>query len=321
MMPSVTAFNPHPESGKTSLVSHLAWKLAENGHSVLVVDLDPKATATLTLLDQHTTNRLFDAGRPSTQTLYDPLARLLSSDVPVATPTPHVHHSADGIAVLAGDPRIETLNEPLEAAWSHLHASSNDHAGLTPARRKALGIISIASRARDDHIVLIDIPSGINGIARSGIVAAWCILVPIPATSEAIETLKSPDVRAMLSTSASCRPSGYVRLIPAESTIEAPPPPKAMARAYRAITSDPDNLLAVDPDPLCLAELPDYDLMLPESYARQGAAFTEGLREGPADRRRRESYDIAFERLAHTVHEALDDERIRTRWANSLRGW
>jgi chromosome partitioning protein len=50
--PVITFFNNKGGVGKTSLVYHIAWMLADLGHRVLAADLDPQANLTSAFLDE-----------------------------------------------------------------------------------------------------------------------------------------------------------------------------------------------------------------------------------------------------------------------------
>lgn len=51
-MISIAFFNNKSGVGKTSLVYHVAWMLAELGYRVLAVDLDPQSNLSIMALDE-----------------------------------------------------------------------------------------------------------------------------------------------------------------------------------------------------------------------------------------------------------------------------
>ena len=51
-VPIITFFNNKGGVGKTSLVFHLAWMLAEMGKRVVAIDLDPQANLTSAFLPE-----------------------------------------------------------------------------------------------------------------------------------------------------------------------------------------------------------------------------------------------------------------------------
>ena len=52
MIPVIAFFNNTGGVGKTTLVYHVAWKLADMGFGVLAADLDPQANLTGAFLDE-----------------------------------------------------------------------------------------------------------------------------------------------------------------------------------------------------------------------------------------------------------------------------
>lgn len=52
MIPVIAFFNNKGGVGKTTLVYHVAWKVADLGYRVLAADLDPQANLTGAFLDE-----------------------------------------------------------------------------------------------------------------------------------------------------------------------------------------------------------------------------------------------------------------------------
>lgn len=59
IVPIVTFFNNKGGVGKTSLVYHVAWMLADLGHRVVAADLDPQANLTSAFLDEDQLERVW----------------------------------------------------------------------------------------------------------------------------------------------------------------------------------------------------------------------------------------------------------------------
>ena len=66
MNASIITFFNKGGVGKTSLVYHLSWMLAELGHHVIAADLDPQANLTASFLDEEQIERLWSTNQPRT---------------------------------------------------------------------------------------------------------------------------------------------------------------------------------------------------------------------------------------------------------------
>lgn len=69
-IPVLTFFNNKGGVGKTSLVYHLAWMLAEEGQRILAVDLDAQANLTAAFLDEDRLARLWDSPSDSDRDIF-----------------------------------------------------------------------------------------------------------------------------------------------------------------------------------------------------------------------------------------------------------
>ena len=62
-VPTIAFFNNKAGVGKTSLVYHVAWMLAERGHRVVAADLDPQANLSAAFLDEDCLEELWSDKR------------------------------------------------------------------------------------------------------------------------------------------------------------------------------------------------------------------------------------------------------------------
>ncbi len=84
-MKTVAFFNSQGGIGKTTLVYHLAWMLAERGERVLAVDLDPQANLTSMFLPEDALEELWPHGEHP-ETIFGALRPIIRGLGDVKTP-------------------------------------------------------------------------------------------------------------------------------------------------------------------------------------------------------------------------------------------
>ena len=113
MTPVVAFFNNKGGVGKTTLVYHLAWMMADLGIPVLAVDLDPQANLTSVLLDEKRVEELWDDA--ASRSVYGALAPLLEGEGGVVEP--HVEEVAANLSLVPGDMLLSGAEQELSAQW------------------------------------------------------------------------------------------------------------------------------------------------------------------------------------------------------------
>jgi cellulose biosynthesis protein BcsQ len=108
--------------GKTSLVYHMSWMLAEMEHRVLTCDLDPQANLTAAFLDEDGLAELFDAGPTDAATVYrcvEPLTEV--GDLR----EPGLQRISRNLALLPGDLALAGFEDFLSGEWLNSLGSTN----------------------------------------------------------------------------------------------------------------------------------------------------------------------------------------------------
>src|SRR5690606_19501598 len=105
----VAFFNNKGGVGKTTLVYHLAWMLAERHERVLAVDLDPQANLTSMFLKEEELEQLWPYGGVHERTIYGavhPIVRGLGD-----VQTPYVRELVHGLGLVVGDLALSTFED------------------------------------------------------------------------------------------------------------------------------------------------------------------------------------------------------------------
>lgn len=159
----VTVANQKGGVGKTTTTVNLAAALAQAGHRILVIDLDPQGNASTALGLAH------DVGEPS---LYD----VLTGALPMAD----VIQECPDIPGLLGVPAT------IDLAGAEIELVAKDH------REHVLDYALQAYLAAADEpplMVLIDCPPSLGLLTLNGLVAAREVLLPIQCEYYALEGL------------------------------------------------------------------------------------------------------------------------------------
>jgi cellulose biosynthesis protein BcsQ len=111
----LTFFNDRGSVGRTSLVFHVAWMLAEMDRQVLVVDLDPQADLTAAFLEEAALADPWDRRAPGeADTIHRCLLPLARTG---AAREPQLRRISDRLSLLPGDPALSGFEELLAAEW------------------------------------------------------------------------------------------------------------------------------------------------------------------------------------------------------------
>ena len=176
--PVLTFFNNKGGVGKTSLVYHVSWMLAELGHAVLVVDLDPQANLTAAFLGETRLEKLWDTdGGDRGNTIYQCVQPLTEvGDIR----EPRLLRIAHELFFLPGDLALSGFEDLLSSEWPNCLGSQNLY---RPFRviTSFWQVIQTGARRSEASIVLVDVGPSLGAINRSALIATDFVIVPLAA--------------------------------------------------------------------------------------------------------------------------------------------
>jgi chromosome partitioning protein len=187
-VPILTFFNNKGGVGKTSLVYHVAWMLAELDRRVLVADLDPQANLTAAFLDEDELAEIWD--RPDAQeadTIHrcvEPLSRV--GDLR----EPRLKRISGRLSLLPGDLGLSAFEDLLSTEWPNCLGTQN----LYRAFRVLTAfwqVIQLGAARCGADIVLVDVGPSLGAINRSALIATDYLVVPLGADLFSLQGLRN----------------------------------------------------------------------------------------------------------------------------------
>jgi cellulose biosynthesis protein BcsQ len=185
----LTFFNNKGGVGKTSLVYHVAWMLAELGKRVVVVDLDPQANLTSAFLPEEDLETLWDgsgtaAGNATIHQCIRPLTEV--GDVSEA----QTQRITSGLYLVPGDLALAGFEDLLSQEWPNALGSGS----LFRPFRILTAFWQVAQQAAAQHsaeLILFDVGPNLGAINRSALIASDHVIVPLAADLFSLQGLRN----------------------------------------------------------------------------------------------------------------------------------
>lgn len=185
----LTFFNNKGGVGKTSLVFHLAWMLADLGKRIVVVDLDPQANLTSAFLPEEDLEALWDdngcAG--GNGTVFQCLRPLTEVGDILDAQTQRI---SAGLHLVPGDLALAGFEDFLSQEWPQALGSGP----LYRPFRILTSFWQIAQRAAAQHsadLILFDVGPNLGAINRSALIASDHVVVPLAADLFSLQGLRN----------------------------------------------------------------------------------------------------------------------------------
>lgn len=280
-IPVIAFFNNKGGVGKTSMVYHISWMLADRGFRVIAADLDPQANLTAAFLDDDRLEEVMPAnGHPLT--IFGAIQPLMRGVGDVADP--HVEIVHERLGLILGDMALSTFEDQLSEVWPK--CMDRDERSF----RVISAFWRILQKAAKDHradVILIDLGPNLGAINRSALIASDYVVIPLGPDLFSLQGLqnlgpalrrwreqwqerlaKSP-VQDLELPSGNIQPLGYMVL---RHSIRLDRPVKAFERWMARIPSTYlESVLGkrgttsatIDNDPQCIAKLRDYRSLMP----------------------------------------------------------
>jgi chromosome partitioning protein len=281
-VPVLTFFNNKGGVGKTSLVYHLSWMLAEIGFRILAVDLDPQANLTAAFLDEDRLAEMW-ADEESVTTIYRSVRPLLD----VGDYKPVICQAIDPrLALVPGDLSLAGFEDELSSMWT---AALDDRNKARPFRiLTAFWRVAQASAAEfNADLIVFDVGPNLGAINRAALLGSNHVVVPLGADLFSLQGLRNlgpkllewragwnkrrnewPKPEFALPTG-DMQPMGYIAL---RHGVRLSRPVRAYTRwldripqEYRrsVLAQDGSGAPAIEQDPHCLAMLRNYNSLMP----------------------------------------------------------
>lgn len=191
--PVLTFFNNKGGVGKTSLIYHLAWTLADMGKSVLIADLDPQANLTAAFLDEEEIEQLWEDPQPGS-TMFQAIKPLTSvGDIA----EPRLKRITSNLHLIPGDVELSSFEDTLSSEWPGSMGDSNLY---RPMRILSAfwQVLQMGAGQVNADIILVDIGPNLGAINRSVLIATDHVVIPLGADLFSLQGLKNlgPTLRS-----------------------------------------------------------------------------------------------------------------------------
>lgn len=283
-VPVITFFNNKGGVGKTSLVYHVAWMLAESGREVMVADLDPQANLTAAFLSEKELEVLWDGTGEEGNTIARCLAPLTrTGDIR----PPGLRKILPSLSFLPGDLALSGFEDTLSAEWPNCRGNED---GLYRAFRVETAFWQVLQKGADTsgaELILVDVGPSLGAINRAALIATDFVVVPLGADlfsrqglrnlgptlrswrevwAKARENWKDPEFELP---SGSMKPIGYILQQYIERSSR---PVQAYARwteempseyAIHVLNKKKRSNVSLEDDPNCIATIRHYRSLVP----------------------------------------------------------
>lgn len=183
-MKTIVFFNNKGGVGKTTLVYHFAYMLAELGYTCLAVDLDPQSNLSSYFLEDDQLLEIYGAeSRPTIMAAVKPLDRGIG-DIDRAT----IHTISDKIGLLAGDLDLSLFEDKLSENWAK--CVDGDEAAFRIISSFYRIIQETAGQMNADYSI-IDLGPNFGAINRATLIAADYVVMPMAADLFSLQGLKN----------------------------------------------------------------------------------------------------------------------------------
>ena len=279
--PVIAFFNNKGGVGKTSMVYHVSWMLADQGFRVIAADLDPQANLTAAFLDD---DRLEEVMPPDDHpmTVFGAIQPLQRGVGDIAVP--HIEIINERLGLIVGDMELSTFEDQLSEVWPKcLDRDERSFRVISAFWR----ILQTAAKNHRGDVILIDLGPNLGAINRTALIASDYVVIPLGPDLFSLQGLRNlgPALRRwregwqerlvknpvadLKLPSGKIQPLGYIVL---RHSIRLDRPVKAferwMARIpstyMAAVLGKPGTTCAtIDNDPQCIAKLRDYRSLMP----------------------------------------------------------
>lgn len=287
----IAFFNNKGGVGKTSLVYHIAWMVADLGIRVVAADLDPQANLSAAFLDEDRLEELWPEG-DHPNTVYGCIQPLLRGIGDIADP--HLEIVEDQLALLVGDLALSGFEDELSGEWP----------GCMDGKERSFRVISsfwrIMQRAAENYdadLILIDLGPNLGAINRAALISSDYVVVPLSPDLFSLQGLRNlgPTLRRwrreweerltknpvsdLKLPSGRMEPVGYIVMQHSERLDR---PVKAYGRwiaripdVYRTavLNENKDETISVKNDPYCLILLKHYRSLIPMAQEARKPIF------------------------------------------------
>lgn len=184
-MKTIAFFNNKGGVGKTSLVYHLSWMMAERGLPVLAVDLDPQANLSAMFLSEERLEEIWPDSEDHPATIYGAVRPILRGIGDIAPPP--VERIAENLFLLPGDLGLSRFEDKLSDAWPRCH-NSDEAAFRTMTAFHRL----MRELARDRaELILVDVGPNLGAINRAAMIASDYVCLPLAPDLFSLQGLKN----------------------------------------------------------------------------------------------------------------------------------
>ncbi len=184
-MKTLLFFNNKGGVGKTTLVYHFAYMLAELGHRCLAVDLDPQTNLTAMFLQNEELERVYskETNRETLLTGIKPLDRGIGDIAAVK-----VHEVAENIGLLAGDLELSLFEDKLSSNWSKCIDGDEAAFRIVSSFHR---IIAHAAKNFDAEFCVVDVGPNLGALNRATLISADYVVVPMAADLFSLQGLRN----------------------------------------------------------------------------------------------------------------------------------
>lgn len=184
-MKTIVFFNNKGGIGKTTLIYHLAWMMAENGIKVLAIDLDPQSSLSRMFLTDEKLVDIWPDDRPHKSILacIEPILENVGD-----FKSAHVEPVTGNLDLIAGDLGLSRFEEKLSVSWPKcLEGDQAAFRAMTAFYR----IMQDAAEKKNSEVLLVDVGPNLGAINRAALIAAEYIVMPLDSGIFSLQELKN----------------------------------------------------------------------------------------------------------------------------------
>ena len=172
-VPVIAFFNNKGGVGKTSLVYHVAWMMADQGLRVVAADLDPQGNLSAAFLQDERLEFLWpENDTPST--IYGAIRPLKTGLGDIAAP--YLERISDRLVLIPGDMALSEFEDDLSQQWPKcLDKDERSFRVISGFWR----VMQSGAATHSADVILMDLGPNLGAINRAALIASDKVVIPL----------------------------------------------------------------------------------------------------------------------------------------------